>query len=318
MWNLLACLNRNLTLAIPVMMVIGFGAGVIFDMGSLRIMVLPLSFIMIYPMMVKLNGRSLLDFSDARAQILAQAINLLVIPFLAFGVGLFFFAGHPNMILGLLVIGLLPTSSMTIAWTGISGGNIAAAVKMTILGLSLGALAAPLYVELLLGASLDISLLEVSKRILTIVLVPMAAGYVTRLILSRAGESDPAQSHFARRLELLIAPGVLGIVFIALGINSRPIMAQPALLPYLLIPLSLVYLLYFGLGTLAGRLLLSRPDAVALVYGTALRNLAIALALTMGAFGAEGYRAALVVTLAYVVQPTAATLFSRMYTRLLG
>ena len=38
------------------------------------------------------------------------------------------------MLLGLLLIGIFPTSSMTITWTGLAHGKTSAAVKMTILG----------------------------------------------------------------------------------------------------------------------------------------------------------------------------------------
>ena len=48
------------------------------------------------------------------------------------------------MALGLLLASLVPTSGMTISWTGFAGGNLAAAVKMTVIGLILGSLATPL------------------------------------------------------------------------------------------------------------------------------------------------------------------------------
>ena len=37
----------------------------------------------------------------------------------------------------LLLAGLVPTSGMTISWTGFAKGNVAAAVKMTVIGLTL-------------------------------------------------------------------------------------------------------------------------------------------------------------------------------------
>ncbi len=47
------------------------------------------------------------------------------------------------MALAILLSGLVPTSGITISWTGFAKGNVAAAVKMTIIGLTLGPLAAP-------------------------------------------------------------------------------------------------------------------------------------------------------------------------------
>jgi hypothetical protein len=63
--------------------------------------------------------------------------------------------------------------------------------------------------------------------------------------------------------------------------------------------------LYVGnylLSTVVAKLLLPRGDAIALVYGTVMRNLSIALALAMNAFGSASSDAALVITLAYIIQ----------------
>ena len=45
----------------------------------------------------------------------------------------------------LLLRSLLPTSGMTISWTGFAKGNLNAAIKMTVIGLIAGSLATPLY-----------------------------------------------------------------------------------------------------------------------------------------------------------------------------
>ena len=57
-----------------------------------------------------------------------------------------------------------------------------------------------------------------------------------------------------------------------------------------------------AISTLTGRLLLARGEAIALVYGTVMRNLSIALAIAINAFGERGTDAALVVALAYIIQ----------------
>jgi hypothetical protein len=44
-------------------------------------------------------------------------------------------------------------------------GNIAAAVKMTVLGLLLGSVLAPLYIKLLMGATVSIDILYIFKQI---------------------------------------------------------------------------------------------------------------------------------------------------------
>ena len=75
------------------------------------------------------------------------------------------------MTLGLLLAALVPTSGMTISWTGFARGNLAAAVKMTVIGLVLGSLLTPLYVKGLLGASIPVDLARVFQQIVLVVFV---------------------------------------------------------------------------------------------------------------------------------------------------
>ena len=51
------------------------------------------------------------------------------------------------------------------------------------------------------------------------------------------------------------------------------------MLLYILIPLSLIYSANYILSTAVGKWLLPREDAIALVYGSVMRNLSIALAI---------------------------------------
>jgi predicted Na+-dependent transporter len=61
---------------------------------------------------------------------------------------------------------------------------------------------------------------------------------------------------------------------------------------------------------------LPKGDAIALVFGTVSRNLSIALAIAMNAFGQEGSIAALVVAVAYIIQVQSAAWFVKLNGRL--
>lgn len=80
MWPLFFRLNQNLHLAIPAMLLAGFVYGLCGATAGLKQAILPLTFLMVYPMMVNLNLRQVLQRGDAKAQWLAQAINFGIIP----------------------------------------------------------------------------------------------------------------------------------------------------------------------------------------------------------------------------------------------
>ncbi|WP_302139276.1 arsenic resistance protein [Halomonas alkalicola] len=315
---LLQMLTRNLVVAIPVTMLLGLAFGALTPVAWLGMLVIPLTLLMIYPMMVNLRLRQLLEGGDNRALGLAQLINFAIIPFVAFGLGLWWFGDQPYLALGLLLAALLPTSGMTISWTGFAQGNLPAAVKMTVLGLILGSLATPFYVQWLMGASIPVDLVGVFRQILLVVGLPMLAGQLTRYILIRRYGLPGFQKDWAPRFPPFSTLGVLGIVFVAMALKADDLLASPGLLIHIAVPLLILYLINYLLSTLVARAWLGRGDGIALVYGTVMRNLSIALALAMNAFGEAGAEASLLIALAYVVQVQSAAWYVRLTDRLFG
>ncbi len=81
MWKLLGKISKNLILTIPLMMVAGFIFGILFEAQFLKGLIIPFTFLMVYPMMVTLNIQKVFEGGDAKAQVLTQAINFGIIPF---------------------------------------------------------------------------------------------------------------------------------------------------------------------------------------------------------------------------------------------
>jgi len=317
-WKLLGTFNRNLVIAIPVMMLAGFSFGLLTEVIFLKNLITPFTFLMVYQMMLTLKIRKVLEGGDTKAQLIAQLINFAVIPFVAYSLGQLFFPQQPYLALGLLLAALVPTSGMTISWTGIAGGNLAAAVKMTVIGLILGSMATPLYVQALMGAEVNIDLFGIFKQIVLIVFLPMLAGLWTQHTLIKRHGQKAFQENWAPRFPSLSTVGVLGIVFIALALKSRAIVAAPEMLVNILIPLLLLYLFNYLLSTLIGRTLLPCGDAIAMVYGTVMRNLSIALAVAINTFGNAGSEAALVIALAYIIQVKSAAWYVKLTDKVFG
>jgi ACR3 family arsenite transporter len=321
MWKILLRINKNLVYAIPLFMIAGFlfGAGVGTTVSQkMKLLIIPLTFLMVYPMMVTLNIQHLKQGLNPKLQGTAQFINFAIIPFIAFFLGRWFFPEQPYMALGLLLASLLPTSGMTISWTGFAKGNMGAAINMTVIGLTLGSLATPFYVNWLLGATVQVDVQKVMQQILFIVFLPMGLGYVTRQALLKKYTMPEFKEKIAPRFPALSTIGVLGIVFVAMALRARTLVDNPGLLLVIFVPLLLLYLINFALSTLTAKLFFSRNDGIALVYGTVMRNLSIALAIAINAFGEAGANAALVIALAYIIQVQSAAWYVQFTDRLFG
>jgi ACR3 family arsenite efflux pump ArsB len=318
MWNRLSSLQKNLVYSIPAFMVLGIVFGYLYNPEFLKSLIMPLTFLMVYPMMVNLQIKKVFSKGDLKVQLVTQLINFTVIPFLAYGLGKVFFSDNPLIALGLLLAALLPTSGMTISWTGFAKGNINAAIKMTVVGLIIGSLATPLYAKWLMGAVVEIPLLDVFRQIALIVFLPMVAGAVTQKLLIQHYGEERYSSDLKKKFPLISTLGVLGIVFVAMALKAKTILSQPFILITLLVPLVVLYGSNFVLSTLIGKFFFKRGEGIALVYGTVMRNLSIALAIAMTVFGPQGSDIALIIALAYIIQVQAAAWYVKFTDKIFG
>ncbi len=318
----LTILQQNLVYAIPISMGLGLLYGYLFDASNLRSLIIPITFVMIYPMMVTLNVRSIFKGHDVKLQVVTQIINFILIPMLVFFLGKMFFAGASEKFglwaVGLFLIGVLPASGMTISWTGFAKGNKEAATKMLVFGLVLGSLAAPIFTKVFMGATVEVDMLHMFRQIAIFVFVPLFAGIFTQTVLrNKYGNADWEQ-RLKPKFPPFSALGVVMIAFVAISLKAKGIIAHPEDILKILVPLIVFYLISYGLLTLVGKMLFSREDAIAMVFGVVMRDLSIALAIAMTAFGKEGSTIALLIAMAYIIQIQSAAWYIKLVPKIFG
>jgi arsenite transporter len=127
---------------------------------------------------------------------------------------------------------------------------------------------------------------------------------------------------FNSHVKLLFPPwstlGVLGIVFVSMALKAPDIVRAPAgAAGHAAAAVAAVCaeLRHLHAGR---RALFPRGEAIALVFGTVMRNLSIALAIAIGIFREQGADAALLISLAYIVQVQSAAWYVRFTDRLFG
>ncbi len=284
----------------------------------LKNLIIPITFLMIYPMMVTLPVKKLTAKGGWNVQWMALFINFVIIPALAYGIGSLFFPQEPYLRLALILIGTIPTGGMTIAWTGMAKGNKLAAIKITIIGLLLSTVLVPFYSSQLLGSEVELSFFKISKQILVVIILPLILGILTQKLLLRRISEEIFQNKVKPNISLISTAGVLLMVFTAMMLKGKSIIANPMGIISLIPALLLFYFLIFSISTVIGKKFFNRGDAVALVYGTSMRNLSIILALCMTLFAESGSTMALLTTMAYVIQIQSGALYLKLSSRLLG
>jgi ACR3 family arsenite transporter len=316
-------LQKNLVYAIPIAMVLGLiGGGFIFNAAPLKNLIIPVTFIMVFPMMATLNVRSIFTGADLKLQATTQLINFILIPLIVFALGKIFLGGeaikYGLWAVGLFLIGVLPASGMTISWTGFAGGNKEAATKMLVFGLIIGALAAPVYTKVFMGATVNVDMLHMFQQICLFVFVPLIAGLATQRYLIKKHGKQAWMTIYKPKFPPFSALGVTMIAFVAMSLKAKTILANPADLLIIVVPLILFYLINYVLLSIIGKLLFERRDAIAMVFGVVMRDLSIALAIAMTAFGKEGSTIALLIAMAYVFQIQSAAWYIKLVPWIFG
>jgi ACR3 family arsenite transporter len=301
----LTVLKGNLIYVVVASLAVGLAFGQGTDAGTtalLRAAVVPILFLMIYPMMINIDLKEVLNVSGhARPVGLSLLVNFGVAPLLAVALARTFFGGSAEYALGLYFVALIPTSGMTAAWTGLADGDLESALVAMAVNLVVAVAVLPAYLSVLVPASVAFDPTALYRQLAQVVVGPMVAGNVTRRVLLRRYGAE----RFARLKPTfggLSSLGVVLIVFVAMAMRSRQILADPLASASTVVPLVLFYAGVLAVGAGLGRTLLDPGRAVALVYATSMRNLSIAVAVVVAAPSVPA-EAVLPVALAYVIQP---------------
>jgi len=299
-------------------MVTGVLYGNLFETAWMKQFILPLTILMIYPMMTTLKVSSIFSHCVPKTQCLIQGINFLFIPFIGFGIGQIFFTENLYYLYGLLLIALLPTSGMTISWTGFSKGNVHAAIKATALGLIVGSLVMPIYTKFFMGTTIALSLGKTFLQIGKVIFIPLLLGFLTQQIILRTKGTAYFERHIKKQFPSLTTLAVVLMIFVAMALKATAIVSNPFSIIFLLLPLLLFYGVTYTFVSFVGKFLLNRENAMALVYSTAVRNLSVALALALTVFETNGTDIALVISVAYIIQVQSAAWYLKLSERIFG
>lgn len=304
--------SKNIARVIPMVLLVGFITGLFMDTSGLKQFILPVTVLMIYPTMIGFKLSEIVSLSHGKLLLTTVVLNFLVVPLVAWLLGTGFLLSDPQLFAGLAITSLLPTSNMTIAFTMLAKGNVPGAVKLTTLGLILGAIAAPWYLLLMVGKYVPVDVLQTLKTILLVILLPLLMGVGTYTLLLKRYTQEEFQKSIKPLLPSASAWGMIFIVFTSISMNAGRIASRLDVFAFALLVQVIFYTINYALAVGVGRVLFKEKDALALVFATVLRNLSISIGLAATAFGPN---AALMVSLAFLIQQQAAAWFIRLNER---
>jgi len=217
------------------------------EVAHVNLVVAVLIWVMIYPMMVQIDFAAIKDVGKSpRGLILTLVINWLIKPFTMAALGWLFFrvvfapwvdpqtAGE--YIAGMILLGVAPCTAMVFVWSQMTDGDpnytlVQVSVNDVIMIFAFAPIAA-----FLLGIS-DVSVPWQTLLISVVlyVVLPLAAGALTRHRLEQS--NGQALDRFVATLKPWSAIGLLATVVLLFGFQAETILAQPAAIAMIAVPL---------------------------------------------------------------------------------
>ena len=285
-------LDKFLPVYVIIAMLLGFLIGLNIDTGKYKTLFkylnLAVVISMIYPMMINLRLGELKNSMKQGKQLgIGLTMGLIVAPllmwFLIWLVG-FFHPLSPQLALGLMLSMVVPCSSMSIAYTGFSRGNLELATIIVAFSFILAIITVPGWLAIYAASShitVDTMLLIIT--IIEVVFVPMLFGLLTRwYLISKKGTKG-----FLRLKPLFPAISLIGmylIVFLIFMEKAKLIAKKPEVVLIALVPLILYYAISIGLLTYLNKALkISYKDHMAITFPSVGKNEGTAMAIAMSA-----------------------------------
>jgi len=308
-----------MTLWVTLSIAVGFGFGAMLPGAAhhLRTAVLPLVFLMIFIMVIPTRPQEFLEVMHSPTEVgLGTFMIIIAAPLIAWPVALSVLHNHPELGVGLILAGTVPPGGMIAAWTGLLGGDIPLAIALQAITLILGILEIPLMLKLLAGSVVPIPISLMIQNLIAIVVLPLICGFLAHWFLSRRMTSIRFQ-RIRPLFPIISGMSALAVVFVATSLKADIILKKPQVIGWALLAAVVFYLATFVLSTYISRLChLNYAKSIPIIYGTATKNLSIAIALGLAAFGKSA--AVLGVIGCFMIQMPIASGFYRLVPRMLG
>ena len=238
-----------------------------FEYARVSIPMAILIWVMIYPMMMKVDFRSIKNVGrNPKGLFVTWIVNWLIKPFTMYGMAsLFFFVVFKAFITpelateylaGAVLLGAAPCTAMVFVWSALTKGDPAYTVVQVATNDLIILVAFVPIVKFLLGVSnVSVPWDTLILSVVLFVVIPLAGGMLTRYFVTRKKGKEYFEDTFVRKFEGITTVGLLLTLVLIFAFQGQVILDNPLHIVLIAVPLILQTFLIFGIAYGACRLL---------------------------------------------------------------
>lgn len=265
------------------------------EYASVNLVVAVFIWVMIYPMMVNVDFASLKNVGKKpKGLCITLVVNWLIKPFTMAALGILFFehifAGlvdaqdAKEYIAGMILLGVAPCTAMVFVWSQLVKGDANyTLVQVSVNDIIMIFAFAPITALLLGVTDIIVPWETLLLSVILYVLIPLAAGYITRKKLDGSGNHDYI-AKFTAKVKPFSIMGLLATVVLLFGFQAGTILEKPVVIALIAIPLFIqsygIFAIAYGWGYF-WRVPFSTAAPAALIGTSNFFELAVAVAISL-------------------------------------
>jgi ACR3 family arsenite transporter len=213
---------------------------------------------MIFPMMVQIDFASILRIRrQPKGLVITTVVNWLVKPFTMFGIAWFFllvvFARWipedlgREYLAGCILLGAAPCTAMVFVWSYLTRGDAAyTLVQVSVNDLIMLVAFAPIVVLLLGISDIVVPWNTIALSVLLYIVIPLATGYLTRVLLIKRYGLGWFTRVFMKRIALITPTALIITLVLLFAFQGDVILQNPLHILFIAVPLTVqTFLIFF-------------------------------------------------------------------------
>lgn len=271
-----------------------------FEYAQISIPMAILIWVMIYPMMLKIDFKSILGVKDnIRGIVLTWCVNWLLQPFSMYLISLIFFTIlyqgiitpelSTQYLIGAVLLGTAPCTAMVFVWSELTNGDPAYTLVQVATNDIIILFAYVPIVTYLLGISnITIPYDTLLLSVILFVVIPFIASIITRKFISAQKSQDYLENKFIPKFKNITIIGLLLTLIFIFSFQGNLILTNPQDIILIAIPFTIQIFFVFLVGYLSAKLLKIPQNVAApgsMVGASNFFELAVAIAIALYGVG---------------------------------